>query len=35
LMSMGALGVLLGLLAFVIIRKRKQKSQMNNLEMNA
>jgi len=35
LMSMGALGVLLGLLAFVIIRKKKQKSQMNNLEMNA
>lgn len=35
MMSMGALGVLVALLAFVIIRKRKQKAQMNNLEMNA
>lgn len=36
LMSLGALGVLIALLAFVIIRKRKQKSQVNNnLEMNA
>jgi hypothetical protein len=35
LASMGALGVLVALLAFVIIRKKKQKSQMNNLEMNA
>ena len=36
LMSLGALGVLVALLAYVIIRKRKQKSQMNNdLEMNA
>ena len=35
LMSMGALGVLVALLAFVIIRKKKQKSQMSNLEMNA
>jgi hypothetical protein len=35
LMSMGALGVLVALLAFVIIRKKKQKSQINNLEMNA
>ncbi len=35
MMSMGALGVLVALLAFVIIRKKKQKAQMNNLEMNA
>lgn len=35
MMSMGALGLLVALLAFVIIRKRKQKAQMNNLEMNA
>lgn len=35
LMSMGALGVLLAMLVFVIIRKKKQKSQMGNLEMNA
>lgn len=35
LASMAALGVLVALLAFVIIRKKKQKSQMNNLEMNA
>jgi hypothetical protein len=35
MMSIGALGILVALLAFVIIRKRKQKSQMSNLEMNA
>lgn len=36
MMSMGALGVLVALMAFVIIRKKKQKaSQMMNSEMNA
>lgn len=35
MMSMGALGVLVAMMAFVIIRKKKQKAQMMSGEMNA